>query len=895
MLLDSTKVRGKCSLSHKIHLPFYVNDQYLDLFLDYFHGRDDVYAKRAGKPHPKTQKCGYYPCCVNYNSTLCQKRLKNDYSIACSTCQNQKYAGLNRDTLRAHLAGRRENCADVLGVYALRPDNTCYFLVFDFDCHESATFAQNGDAKESLPKDESSALEKAFMTDVRGLVGVLRSENIPHLVERSRSGNGAHVWFFFKEPVKASVARRFGSMLLQLSSLHSAIGSFKSYDRMIPTQDEIGDKKLGNLIALPLQGRALYHDCSAFLDDNLNPYYDQWRALSSTKKMSVDFVKNKIMVFGSTDGDEYLLPLNDSENDFQKIEEALHTSATRLSPKALGETQNLGAVLEHSGAGDLEAVSSCSGDDKLHVHKKVDVKSEPYQQDLFYDVSFRAKPTKKEIEFSADELNTALRLVISVENQLVFLKSAMGVTFANKLKRLAAFFNPVYFKNKALHHSNFNTPKFVTCYHENEDTLAIPRGLYDDLRAKLDKAKIAYSFCDNTRRGQKINVSFTGVLRDEQQQSVAALLKHHTGILHATTAFGKTAVGAYLISLLKVTTLIVVHSELIAANWQRELAKFLLFNEDLPVYATPSGRIKKRASHIGIYSGKKHALGNMVDVVMVQSLSAEGLKDALNNYGLCIVDECHHAAADTYYRSLDRINTSFFYGFTATHKREDGLDKKLRFMFGPVRYSFSALEGVARQGIPHFVLPIITEFSYKNRDEPLNYTHLLDELVLDEKRNLIIAKEVTTAILNHRTCLVLTTRVEHVRMLYELLKKAATCVRLMTGELTESERKACLAQLDSVGKDESVLLIATEQFAGEGFNFTRLDALFLTCPTANESKLTQFAGRLNRDHEGKQDVLLYDFCDELVPVLDRAFQKRCAVYKKIGYAVIPSLLGYRYE
>lgn len=125
----------------------------------------------------------------------------------------------------------------MIGVYPLLPDGRCNFLVFDFDDHEM--------------------LGNQWMVEVDALRKMCQVLHVPCLVERSRSGNGAHVWLFFKQPIQASKARKFGTLLLTNGSESIELKSFASYDRMISAQDWLEKGKIGNLVALPLQGRAL--------------------------------------------------------------------------------------------------------------------------------------------------------------------------------------------------------------------------------------------------------------------------------------------------------------------------------------------------------------------------------------------------------------------------------------------------------------------------------------------------------------------------------------------------------------------------------------------------------------------------------------------------------------
>ena len=157
-------------------------------------------------------------------------------------------------------------------------DSTCYFLCCDFD---------------------DKSCEHGYQDDVRAYVSVCRDWNIPAYIERSRSGNGAHVWILFSEPVQARQARRLGNAILTEAMEREGRMSFKSYDRFFPNQDFMPQGGFGNLVALPLQGQARRNGNSVFVDDNFEPYDDQWDYLQQIKKVSSFEVENLLYKYGA--------------------------------------------------------------------------------------------------------------------------------------------------------------------------------------------------------------------------------------------------------------------------------------------------------------------------------------------------------------------------------------------------------------------------------------------------------------------------------------------------------------------------------------------------------------------------------------------------------------------
>lgn len=203
--------------------------------------------------------------------------------IRCQDCKRQAYKRLEKQQIMAHLKGTSEDAADVIGIYPLLEDDTCRFLVFDFDNHD-----KNAEKRDFANMDDN------WKEEVDALREICVINGIDPLVERSRSGRGAHLWIFFQKKTEASLARKFGNTLLRKGAESVNLKSFRFYDRMLPMQDHLSKGGIGNLIALPLQGQALKEGNSAFVDENWNAYPDQWKILLSKPKLSKDFIEKKL-------------------------------------------------------------------------------------------------------------------------------------------------------------------------------------------------------------------------------------------------------------------------------------------------------------------------------------------------------------------------------------------------------------------------------------------------------------------------------------------------------------------------------------------------------------------------------------------------------------------------
>ena len=251
-------------------------EEKIALFKSLFSGRTDVFALRWH--NEKSNKSGYSPVCKNkWLSGKCDLK-----KYSCAACPFKLPESLSDSRIYNHLAGKDLYCRDVIGIYPLLLDNCCNFLAFDFDSHKKNF--ENTEKSDAAANDNSNS--EKWKNDVRSACKTCGEYSIFHSVEISRSGNGAHLWIFFSEKIKAKTARQFGSLILQASMLKNHSISFESFDRMFPNQDEIPNGGYGNLIALPLQGRAVKEKHSVFTDEYFLPYDDQWKYLSSVQKLS---------------------------------------------------------------------------------------------------------------------------------------------------------------------------------------------------------------------------------------------------------------------------------------------------------------------------------------------------------------------------------------------------------------------------------------------------------------------------------------------------------------------------------------------------------------------------------------------------------------------------------
>ena len=225
------------------------------LFRHLFRGRDDLYPKLW--TNSTTGRKGYAPACANeWVRGICEKP-----RVKCGECPNQAFLAVTDQVVRGHLQGRH-----VVGVYPLLTDETCWLVAADFD-------------------------KRSWTDDVLAFAETCRMIGVPSAVERSRSGQGAHAWFFFAAPVPATAARKMACYLLtETMSRHHQLG-MESYDRLFPNQDTLPRGGFGNLIALPLQHEPRQAGNTVFVDERLVPHPDQWAFLAATPRIDPDTVE----------------------------------------------------------------------------------------------------------------------------------------------------------------------------------------------------------------------------------------------------------------------------------------------------------------------------------------------------------------------------------------------------------------------------------------------------------------------------------------------------------------------------------------------------------------------------------------------------------------------------
>lgn len=463
---------------------------------------------------------------------------------------------------------------------------------------------------------------------------------------------------------------------------------------------------------------------------------------------------------------------------------------------------------------------------------------------------------------------------IVLGDQVYVRKADLPAPVRNRLVRLAAFQNPEFYKAQALRLSTREIPRVVACAEDLTEHLGLPRGCLAEVESLLKSIGIRTVVRDERVIGRPLSQAFHGELRAGQKVAAEALMRHDTGVLAATTAFGKTVVAAWLIAARRVNTLVLVHRQQLLEQWVDRLSTFL----GIP------------AKSIGRLGGGRRRLNGTLDVALVQSLVRKGVvQDVVADYGHLVVDECHHLSAQSFELVARRAKARYVLGLSATLTRKDGHHPIIFMQCGPVRHRVDAREQAVARAFTHEVIVRPTGFRSPeggSGDPREDFRRIYSAVAADGGRNALICADVLEAVASGRSILVLTERTEHLEELDRRLTPQVPNAVVLRGGMGRRELREMLQRIAEMPPDRPLLLLATGRFVGEGFDHSRLDTLFVTLPISWHGTVAQYVGRLHRSHEGKREVRVYDYADLDVPMLSRMFERRCRGYEAVGYTLL---------
>ena len=722
----------------------------ITLFKNLFKSREDVFAVRW----------------ESYD------RLKSGYTPVFTDSTKTAYRSISENDIRNHLLGN-----NVLGVYPLLIDNTSHFIVADFD-------------------------EKNWKKDVLSFRDICEKKNISVGIEISRSGNGAHVWCSFESAYPACKSRKIFLTLLREAKCIDEYAPNESFDRLFPNQDMHSGKGLGNLIALPLQGKSRKENRTVFVDpSSWLPWEDQWEFLAQIKRMT----------------------LKDLDSLYEKL------------------FPNNGVFLERNESGD-DACSSFVPSDKT--------------------------------------------LQIEISDKIRLPRNQVSPILVTHLRENLNFLNSEYFAKSKIGFSTHAIEKFFKTVSTDDFFVLIPRGYLDRLLVFLKEKGIDFALIDKRKTTEPINPKKVLSLYPYQQEAMLSFTEKESGILVAPPGSGKTIMGLALALSKGQPTLIITHRQNIFDQWMESIENFL-------------GIPKKE---IGRYGSVVKKLKTPFTVAMMQTLArTKDLRTIFDSFGCVIVDECHHVPAKMFRSVVSEISSKYLFGLTATPKRKYNDQKLIYAYLGDIVHTVSGTyekdfeengresmrvkekiikndgenENKERKGITQKRVHILkSNFEIPYTVKISDFFHLKKLLSFDVERNSLIAEKIQEEVSEKRKVLVLCERKEHIDSLWYFLKGSVD-VLIFTGTLSAKQKRYRTTRMKN---GTFQVILATGQFLGEGSDIAKFDSLFLVSPHSFEGKLIQYIGRLRKNGNEQR---IFDVRDSHVPILEKSFQKRMIVYRKM--------------
>lgn len=699
------------------------NSKNINTLLSLFRGREDVFAVRW----EKTGKSGYMPA---YHYDPYQYRIHKMNGGTFQNYPHKNYLPLTDKEIQKHLNGVQQ-----IGVYPLLQDNTSWFLVADFD-------------------------KQNWKVEAINFLNACKEQSIPAYLERSRSGNGGHVWIFFDRAYPAIRSRKIFILILEQSGTFSMFDKSSSFDRLFPNQDFLSGKGLGNLIALPFFKHAMEEGNSCFINpENFEPYPNQWQFLNEIGRVSIEIL------------------------------------------------------------------------DKL------------YQEISTY----QNLPIPK---------NNNGKLTILLQQNISVQRNGLTTPLINFLKEELNFINSQYFIKKKSGKNTFGTERYFKLVEETENKIIIPRGFIGKLLRFCKEQNLEFDFQDNRKLRNEISYTFNATLRNHQEKSIESVSKKDFGVIVAPPASGKTIMGLKIIADKRQPALIVVHRKQLLEQWQERVQAFL--------------GIPKQ--EIGIIGQGKTKIGKQITIATIQSLQKQ-IEQIQNQFGTILVDECHHIPAETFRNSIEKLNTFYLYGLTATPFRKYNDDKLIFAFLGEIISEITSNEIENFQHAQIIVRTTNLDVPFNSKTD--NFETLSKILVHDSERNKLILNDIKNEIQKGKRIAIITERREHINTLYLFLKQSYEVVTL-SGDDSENNRKS---KWQTLQQGNFQILITTGQYFGEGSDLSNISSLFLAYPFSFKGKLIQYIGRVQRS---EINPTIYDYRDIKIDYLNKLFLKRNTYYRKIA-------------
>ena len=429
--------------------------------------------------------------------------------------------------------------------------------------------------------------------------------------------------------------------------------------------------------------------------------------------------------------------------------------------------------------------------------------------------------------------------------------------------------NPEYAKKQRMGFWVGNTPKTISLYEKDGQTLILPFGT---LRRFPEFAPNDTEYLSDFARASPVDFKGKDVpLYPYQKEAVESVFSSKYGILRSPAGSGKTQMGIALIKKFGNKALWLTHTA------------------DLLSQSKSRAELYMEKSLIGTITEGKVNIGEGITFATIQTMCKLDMRRYRDLWDVVIVDECHRCtgtptAVTQFFKVLNALAARHKIGLSATVHRSDGMIAATYALLGEIVYTVPE-EAVGDKIMKVGIIPVGTNVGMSrmcmNTDGTLNYTKLISYLTGNPERDKVITNEI---ILNQgKSCLVLSDRLEHLENLMNSLppdmKKQAVMV---SGKMTSKTGKAKREKaIEDMRTGKMKYLFATYSLAKEGLDIPCLERLFLTTPQKDYAVVTQSIGRIARTFNGKADPIAYDFVDN-IPYLMKSYKKRCSIYRKNG-------------
>lgn len=452
------------------------------------------------------------------------------------------------------------------------------------------------------------------------------------------------------------------------------------------------------------------------------------------------------------------------------------------------------------------------------------------------------------------------QIKLKITNKIILKKSNCPKQLLDKIKTELIFNNPKYVEAKKRGYWTGGMPKHLYAYKEDNGCLYMFRGYLTTLLKHLSTAKLHCDIIDQRLELPSIKIQFTKALRTNQVKSAENALKNDFGVLVAPCGSGKTTIALYIIAVRRQPTIVVVHTSELLEQWIERTKHFLQIPKE----------------EIGII-GQGHEIVKPITITTVQTLCRRDLSQISKWFGQIIVDECHHTPATTFTDVASAFRAKYMLGLTATPYRKDGLGRLIHVSLGDTSAEITNqdLEQTGHRIAPE-IIPRYTNYVYDYKEDELDYTAMISDLIEDDERNRLIVSDIAEEHKQKNYCIVLSSRKAHCCILSEMLENQEINHALIIGNLSKRKRQQAITDINN---GNTRIIIATSSLAGEGLDIPKLNRLFLATPIGNKTQVKQYTGRILRKIEGKKDAKVYDYVDHLVEPLKMQYYARLKHFK----------------